>query len=93
MTRRPKLVLLGLLTRLPYAGVVWQIRHYLEGFARLGFDVHYVDAHGSMPLAFFTIWIVSVLDRSRRATIDRAGYADQRVRSETGIGATGAHSH
>lgn len=53
MTRRPKLVLLGLLTRLPYAGVVWQIRHYLEGFARLGFDVHYVDAHGSMPLAFF----------------------------------------
>lgn len=53
MTARPKLVVLGLLTRLPYAGVVWQTLHYLEGFRRLGYDVHYVDAHGSMPLTFF----------------------------------------
>jgi hypothetical protein len=52
--RRPRLVVLGLLTRLPYAGVVWQTRHYLEGFAALGYDVHYVDAHGSAPLSFFT---------------------------------------
>jgi cation/acetate symporter len=47
----------------------------------------------SMPLAFFTIWIVSSLDRSDRATIDRAGYPAQRVRSETGIGAAGAAAH
>jgi cation/acetate symporter len=47
----------------------------------------------SMPLAFFTIWIVSLLDRSGRAAVDRAGYAEQRVRSETGIGASGAASH
>ncbi|MEA3015060.1 MAG: cation/acetate symporter [Sphingomonadales bacterium] len=47
----------------------------------------------SMPAAFFTIWIVSLLDRSPRAAVDRAGYLHQRIRSETGIGAEGASSH
>ena len=47
----------------------------------------------SMPLAFLTIWLVSVLDRSPRAAIDRSGYAAQRIRAETGIGAAGASAH
>lgn len=47
----------------------------------------------SMPLAFATIWLVSVLDRSGRAAIDRDAYLAQRVRSETGIGAAGASAH
>jgi len=47
----------------------------------------------SMPVAFATIWIVSLLDRSPRAAVDRKGYLHQRVRSETGIGAEGASSH
>ncbi|MCD2323092.1 cation acetate symporter [Sphingomonas sp. IC-56] len=47
----------------------------------------------SMPAAFLTIWLVSRLDRSGRAAIDRAGYPAQRVRSETGIGAAGASAH
>jgi cation/acetate symporter len=47
----------------------------------------------SMPLAFLTIWIVSALDRSGRAEQDRQGYLAQRVRSETGIGATRASAH
>jgi len=47
----------------------------------------------SMPLAFLTIWIVSLLDRSPRAAVDQAGYLHQRVRSETGIGASGASDH
>jgi cation/acetate symporter len=47
----------------------------------------------SMPLAFFPIWLVSVLDRSGRAAVDRAGYEGQRVRSETGLGAEGAAGH
>lgn len=47
----------------------------------------------SMPLAFLTIWLVSLLDRSDRAAVDRGGYDAQRVRSETGIGAAGASSH
>jgi cation/acetate symporter len=47
----------------------------------------------SMPIAFLTIWLVSLLDRSARGTVDRAGYAAQRVRSETGIGADRASDH
>lgn len=47
----------------------------------------------SMPLAFLMIWAVSKLDRSARASLDRAGYLEQRVRSETGIGANAASDH
>jgi len=47
----------------------------------------------SMPIAFAVIWLVSVLDRSPRAAVDREGYLAQRVRSETGIGAVGASAH
>jgi len=44
-------------------------------------------------IAFATIWIVSMLDRGRRAMIDRAGFEEQRVRSETGLGAFAASDH
>jgi cation/acetate symporter len=47
----------------------------------------------SVPLAFLSIWLISILDRSPRAAIDRAGYAQQRLRSETGIGIHGAAAH
>jgi cation/acetate symporter len=47
----------------------------------------------AMPLAFATIWLVSVTDRSRRSAVDREGYAHQRVRAETGLGASAAESH
>lgn len=47
----------------------------------------------SMPLAFIAIWLVSTLDRSGRAAVDRGGYLAQRVRAETGIGASTASSH
>jgi cation/acetate symporter len=47
----------------------------------------------SMTIAFTAIWLVSMLDRSDRARIDRAGFITQQVRSETGIGAEGASGH
>ena len=47
----------------------------------------------SMTAGFAGIWIFSILDRSERARIDRSGYEAQRVRSETGIGASGASGH
>jgi cation/acetate symporter len=47
----------------------------------------------SIPAAFLTIWLVSLMDRGERAAIDRAGYPAQEVRSETGIGASGASGH
>jgi len=47
----------------------------------------------SMALAFAGIWLFSILDRSRRAEIDRDGFDAQYVRSQTGIGAAAATSH
>jgi len=47
----------------------------------------------SMSAAFFTIWLVSILDRSAQAEKERALYPAQEVRSETGIGASGASGH
>ena len=47
----------------------------------------------SMVAAFLTIWVVSKLDNGPRARIDRAGYPAQRVRAETGIGASAASDH
>ncbi|HJS50137.1 MAG TPA: glycosyltransferase family 2 protein [Gaiellaceae bacterium] len=49
MMRRPKIVLLGMMTKTPVAGVVWQTIHYLLGFQRLGFEPYYVEAHARTP--------------------------------------------
>jgi len=48
----PRLVVLGMMTKIPVAGAVWQTIHYLEGFRRLGFDVYYVEAHARTPSMF-----------------------------------------
>ncbi len=34
---------------MPFAGVAWQVLHYLEGFRRLGHDVLYVEDTGNWP--------------------------------------------
>ncbi|TFW29462.1 cation acetate symporter [Duganella callida] len=47
----------------------------------------------SMPLAFVCIWVISLVDNSARARIDRAGFEAQELRSETGIGAAAASAH
>ena len=47
----------------------------------------------SMTIGFVGIWLFSVLDSSKRAAIDKAGFLAQQVRSETGIGAAGASGH
>ncbi|MGY1643923.1 glycosyltransferase family 2 protein [Geodermatophilus sp. SYSU D00703] len=44
-----KIVLLGMITKMPVAGVVWQTLHYLLGFERLGYEAHYVEAHARTP--------------------------------------------
>src|SRR2546430_17448787 len=44
-----KIVVLGLMSHFPVAGVVWQTMHYLIGLQRLGYDVYYVEAHGCTP--------------------------------------------
>ena len=47
--RTSLLIVLGMMGRMPLAGVVWQVLHYLEGFRRLGFDVYYVEDTGAWP--------------------------------------------
>ena len=47
----------------------------------------------SIIIGFVGIWLFSVTDKSARAAVDKAGYAAQKVRSETGIGAEGASGH
>ena len=51
-TGRPKVVLLGMLTKIPVGGVAWLIGHYAVGFERLGYDVYYVEAHARTPSVF-----------------------------------------
>ena len=46
-----------------------------------------------MAIGFVGIWLFSVLDKSQRARVDRAGFLAQQVRSETGIGAAAAAAH
>jgi hypothetical protein len=52
--RRPRIVVLGMLTKMPVAGVVWQYLHYLLGFERLGYEAWYVEDHGINPSMFST---------------------------------------
>jgi GT2 family glycosyltransferase len=54
MNRRPKIVLLGMVTKMPVAGVTWLVAQYAIGFRRLGFDVYYVEAHARTPSMFMT---------------------------------------
>ncbi len=50
--RRPRIVVLGMMSKMPVAGVVWQTVHYLVGLERLGYETYYVEAHGRTPSMF-----------------------------------------
>lgn len=50
--RSGKIVVLGSMTKMPVAGVVWQTMQYVVGFKRLGYDVYYVEAHARTPSMF-----------------------------------------
>jgi len=47
----------------------------------------------SMTFAFIGIWLFSILDSSPQAAKERDAFAAQQVRSETGLGASGASGH
>jgi cation/acetate symporter len=47
----------------------------------------------SMTIGFVGIWLFSVLDKSPQAAKERALFEAQQVRSETGLGASGASGH
>lgn len=47
----------------------------------------------AMPLSFFCCWLFSVTDKSARAQAERKAFDAQYVRSQTGIGISGASDH
>lgn len=76
----PRIVVLGMMTRMPVAGVVWQNVHYLVGLQRMGYEVYYVEAHGIHPSMLTrsaggsgTQEAVAFLDR----ILDRFGLGDR----------------
>src|SRR3989442_15567235 len=52
VVEKQKIVLFGMMSKIPVAGVVWQTVHYLIGFERLGYEVYYVEAHARTPSMF-----------------------------------------
>jgi cation/acetate symporter len=70
---------------------VWEaVLHYPKGSAWFPYNS---AALFSMSAAFITIWLVSKLDNSEQARKERALFADQHTRSETGVGAAAASAH
>ena len=64
------------------------------GFPKGSAPFPYVSAAiFSMPLAFVCIWVISLLDSSAQAKKERDAFDDQKVRSETGLGAFKAVTH
>ena len=49
MPTRDRIVVLGSMTKMPVAGVVWQVLHYLVGLERLGYETYYVEADARTP--------------------------------------------
>lgn len=47
----------------------------------------------TMPLTFIAIFIISKLDGSKRAEIDRSGFESQDFRAQSGVGASEAVTH
>ena len=47
----------------------------------------------SMTIGFLGVWLFSITDKSAQAAKERAAFPAQQVRSETGLGASGASGH
>jgi hypothetical protein len=49
---REKIVVLGMMSKMPVAGIVWLTMQHVVGLQRLGYDVYYVEAHARTPSMF-----------------------------------------
>src|SRR5579871_1577531 len=47
--KRKKIVLLGMMTKIPVSGAVWGTLQYPIGLEKLGFEAYYVEAHARTP--------------------------------------------
>ena len=83
--------LIAALTMTVLSPAVWEAT---LGFAKGSAPFPYSSpAIFSMPLAFICIWIFSLLDTSAQAKKEQEDFEDQKIRSETGLGAAKAASH
>jgi hypothetical protein len=82
-TGRMTVVVMGMAGRAPFAGVAWQVLHYLEGLRRLHYDVLYLEDTGDWPYdteqntitndcSFTVRYLASLL--GRRGLSDRWAY-------------------
>jgi hypothetical protein len=49
MTEKLRLIVLGAVGRIPFAGMAWEALQYLEGLRRLGHDVYYIEDTNAWP--------------------------------------------
>ncbi len=49
MSKRLRLIVLGAMGHIPFAGMAWEALHYVGGFHRLGHDVYYVEDTWDWP--------------------------------------------
>ncbi|MEA2220342.1 MAG: hypothetical protein QOJ35_2968 [Solirubrobacteraceae bacterium] len=73
-----RVVVLGALAEMPFAGVAWQVLHYLEGFRRLGHEVSYVEDTGKWPYDPYLQSVTAEAGgavRRLRGLLDRHGFA------------------
>ncbi|HTJ21729.1 MAG TPA: glycosyltransferase family 2 protein, partial [Gemmatimonadaceae bacterium] len=78
--KQRSIVLLGMMTKMPVPGVIWQTLHYLLGFRRLGYDVFYVEAHARAPAPFMNTPTDPGTARAAeflRDLMSRHGFADR----------------
>ncbi len=54
ISQRTKIVVLGTMSKMPVAGIVFITMQYLVGLKRLGYDVYYVSAHARTPSMLMT---------------------------------------
>ena len=70
---------------------VWEaVLHFPAGSALFPYAS---PALFSMSAAFLTIYLVSKMDNSKQAQLERSLYPAQKVRSETGLGSSSASGH
>jgi len=49
MSKGLRLIILGSIGQIPFAGMAWEALHYVEGFRRLGHEVYYIEDTESWP--------------------------------------------
>src|SRR5689334_25125897 len=59
--RKKKIIVLGMMSRHPVAGMIWLTVQYLLGFERLGYETYYVEPQGHS--AESAAWIERVMRR------------------------------